>query len=280
MGGKGPSRPRNYVANPQQRERTYSANPKQLGKLEALATDLKNPQPKPLPRDTALGFCAGYQVYTKFLESVVHVFQTQTRIGWLISTISGPAMMDARRDIMRGFIEDTTADYLMMVDADIEFYPGDIQDLYQHLEDPEVGMASGVYVDSNGYAVAGDFDDDPGKGYSPLRKPPVGPSVVDAVGAGFVLIKRSLFEGSNAINSPANSGDVKPKLNYLTAFDHIVLPATTLDHNSREIHKVLGEDVSFCRRLKEAGYKIILDPDVFLGHLKVRRLYPDGRTLP
>lgn len=162
-------------------------------------------------------------------------------------------MMDARRDVVTGFLKDTPADYLLMVDSDMEFYPEDLRRLYECFsQDPSVGAASGLYVDSNGYPVAGSLR--PDGGYLPLETPPAEATPVDIAGAGFLLIKREVFRS------------ITPE----KAFNHVTHPSG----------KVLGEDVSFCTRLKDAGYKLMLDPQVFLGHLKVRRLYPDGRSLP
>lgn len=231
----------------------HPTSPKGDAPLEVAKPPKGGTPPEVAKPDVAVGFCSGYQVYTKFLECLIALVQTHPRVGWVVSTISGPAMMDARRDVVMGFLKDTPAKYLLMVDTDIIFNPSDLDLLFKVL--PEPGVASGLYVDSNGYPVAGYFK--PDGGYSPLPSPaPVDPLRVDAVGAGFLLIPREVLE--NLPGGPTQ------------AFDHLVGPTG----------RVLGEDVSFCRRLAEAKVPIFLHPEVFLGHLKVRQLYPDGSTLP
>ncbi len=206
---------------------------------------------------TAIGFASGYTVYTKFMESVIHLMQ-QVKIGAMVSTISGPAMMDARRDIVEGFLDDTACQYLLMVDTDIEFSVQDVLTILSHVSYSETDpVVSGLYVDSSGYPVAGNFNS--AGGYQPLDKRPTAPTAVDCAGCGFLLIPRRVLEAL-------------PRESW---FDHIVLPA-----NDNGYHKVLGEDISFCKRIKDLGFKLLLDPDIYLAHLKVRRMYPDGTNTP
>ena len=143
---------------------------------------------------TAIGFASGYTVYTKFMESVIHLMQ-QVKIGAMVSTISGPAMMDARRDIVEGFLNDTACQYLLMLDTDIEFSVSDVLTALSHVSysksDPVV---SGLYVDSAGFRVAGNFN--PDGGYQPLAEPPTSPTAVDCAGCGFVLIPRTVLEST------------------------------------------------------------------------------------
>jgi hypothetical protein len=73
----------------------------------------------------------------------------------------------------------------------------------------------------------------------------------DGAGLAFMLVKRGVFE---SIKAPW-------------------FASTAIDDPSGPNGKIyVGEDIYFCLKAKEAGYKIWLDPTVKVGHLKMRTL--------
>lgn len=42
--------------------------------------------------------------------------------------------------------------------------------------------------------------------------------------------------------------------------------------------RTLGEDLSFCRRAREMGYRIHAEPRAVIGHIGHKAIYPEGRT--
>lgn len=72
---------------------------------------------------------------------------------------------------------------------------------------------------------------------------------VDAVGFGFISIKEGVFE---KIDRPW--------------FGH--LGQMIQGPNGKQIPISIGEDVSWCIKAKAAGFKIMFDPSVLVGHIK------------
>lgn len=78
-------------------------------------------------------------------------------------------------------------------------------------------------------------------GYSYQHDYPLGLVEVDATGAAFILVKREVFETiEEAFPTPGEG------------------PFTDKGH---------GEDISFCERAKECGYKIFVDTTLEIGHI-------------
>src|SRR5262249_50897991 len=79
-----------------------------------------------------------------------------------------------------------------------------------------------------------------------------GPVEVDYAGTGFLLIRRDVIESL-----------AKTVLHYEGPDGRVPCLYNTPIHNDG----FESEDYHFCRLAREAGYKIILDPSVRLGHI-------------
>lgn len=218
---------------------------------------------KQAQKDVCLAFCSPSMIHAKFVESVITLLQSYPRLGWISQSIGGPAMALARQSQVLGFINDTKADYLLMIDSDMVFeakhvdavlaLDADYTDKHPLPSKPQV--YTGLYVSSAGTPIVGQWDKDKTK-YLPLDKPPTTPIRVGAAGAGFLLIPRRVFD-----YFPAES-----------AFNEIAF--------GPQNDQIMGEDISFCHRLDKAGIDLILDPSVYLGHCKETIVYPDGERVP
>ena len=140
-------------------------------------------------------------------------------------------------------------DYLMWLDSDIIFTPQQFQRLLNHNND----IVSGLYfMEGGGYfATVKDWDEEYFKKNGSFQfltaKDIEGKGElieVSYTGMGFMLVKNRVFES-------------------------LTYPWF------RPIEKRIGdsldftmEDVGFCLRAKEHGYKILIDPQVILGHEK------------
>jgi len=146
-------------------------------------------------------------------------------------------------------------DYLLFIDSDIIFTYEDIQKLLGHKKDIIAGLyfAKGTPF----FPVAGYYDINKiENGFPKITKEQVTSKKlleVDWAGCGFLLLKREIID----------------RIEY-PWFDMRVidLPKPLKRSGGFVIKKeLLSEDISFCTRLKEIGYKIYLDTNVLLKHL-------------
>lgn len=145
-------------------------------------------------------------------------------------------------------------DYLMWIDSDIVFQPTDFEKLLRR----DLDIVGGVYLMDNNtnYAVVKNWDvkyfQTNGMFEFMERSDIAGqtdPIEVCYTGFGFLLIKRGVFE----------------KLEYPWFEPHV----TDFGNGVKDF---ASEDVSFCIKARDAGFKIHIDPTVQLGHEKMRTL--------
>ena len=147
-------------------------------------------------------------------------------------------------------------DYQLWIDSDIVF---NVEKFYQLVLMDEK-IASGWYCTEDGKttSVAHWLDEDDFKGNGGVmnhetldsiakRKKPF---TVDYAGFGWLLIKHGVFEDSQ-MTYPWFA----PKMQIF---------------ESGAVQDMCGEDVSFCLDAKEAGFRIMCDPRIRVGHEKTR----------
>lgn len=153
-------------------------------------------------------------------------------------------MTRARNEMTASFLG-TDHTHMMWLDADIEFEASDVAALWNLQVDVAVGAYAMKKVDACWYAawrggrLVEDLD-----GFE-------GPVAVDYAGTGFMLIVRGVVErlADEAESYEGPQGRVPVLYN-------------------TPVHKDVfeSEDYHFCRRVREAGYEIMLDPSVRLKH--------------
>ena len=145
-------------------------------------------------------------------------------------------------------------DYLMWIDSDIVFKLENIVRLLSHKKD----IICGLYFAKSPphFAVAGFYDlDKICNGFPKLTKEQIESKQVvevDWAGCGFLLMKREIIE----------------KMEY-PWFDMRVIDLKKPEERSGgfKIKKeILSEDISFCTKMKEVGYKIFADTSILLKH--------------
>lgn len=191
--------------------------------------------------------CYGGQVTAQHFKSCLELRLELSRAGmghdWLIGT-NESLITRARCEMTRTFL---TSDHTHMfwLDADIEFTPEDIQKVWNMDSDIGVGVYAMKKPDKQWFAawkdgeLVKDLDQ-----YS-------GPIEVDYAGTGFMCIKREVIEALTAKHGTYKGswGDA-PAL-YMTPVHDGFLES---------------EDYHFCRLAREAGFKVMMDPSVRLGH--------------
>ena len=145
-------------------------------------------------------------------------------------------------------------DYLMFIDSDIQFSIENILQLLKRDKD----VVSGIYFAKSKphFPVCGFYDlKRISNGFPKLNKEQILSKQlleVDWTGNGFILMKRNVID----------------KIEY-PWFDMRVidlLEPAKRDGNITIKKEILSEDISFCCKIKEAGFKIFADTSILLKH--------------
>lgn len=205
------------------------------------------------PAQICLGtICAG-SVRVEYLHGLIPaISEASSLVGRVIIEPSGPYLDDARNIVVQDFLRDTRLEYLLFVDSDIMFSVDDIIDIHAFASShPGPCIVSGSYrTERNGsYVVAGNRTTDGMLVLMMLEEfqTLTGPTQVDGVGAGFLLIPRELL---------------------IEMRDTYGSPCPWFDEPIDEYGVHLGEDYGFCDRVTKLGYPIYLLPDIRLTHVK------------
>jgi hypothetical protein len=206
----------------------------------------------------------GHSVMMEYLKSLMAwtAFAAEKEITWGLSTGYSSHVADAREVTLSGtkqnnikdsrpFTGNLTYDKILWIDSDIEFLPEDVYKLYKSDKD----IISGAYLLANGQVVA----------YPTMREDLHVEDVkkmreeieVEAAGFGFICFKSGVFE---SLSRPWFQSAI-----------------VTESFNGEDFtFAMIGEDISLCKRAKEKGFKIYLDPSVRLNHHKMFKLTWEG----
>lgn len=153
----------------------------------------------------------------------------------------GPDLDYNRNMVWRQALE-LNRGHFLSIDSDIVFKPEDVQKIIEHL-DNGLDAVTGVY---------------------PVGQPPYPPCVFERIPGDYKLCPApdKLGEigacGGGFLGINKNIMDKLPK----DPFDNI-----------REGDIFHGEDISFCHRLREKGFKLWCDPAIKLGHIRTQTIY-------
>ncbi len=160
-------------------------------------------------------------------------------VGWNESLVTR-----ARNEMAKSFL-DSDWSHLFWLDADIKFEPDDVAKIWNLDADIAVAFYAMKLPNKPLSAWRG------GKLVN-LEECPKGPFEVDYAGTGFMCIKRGVFE------KLADSTDVyEGPLGLTHAYFQTPIHSGVFE----------SEDYFFCRKAREAGFKIIGDPSIRLGHI-------------
>lgn len=187
-----------------------------------------------------------------FFHSALRTVQELDRISlgydWLTER-NESLVHRARMEMAATFLRNPDFWHLFWIDADIEFDPFDVAKLWNLNADIAVGLYAMKRHDmplsawKNGKLLR-------------IEDCPSDPFEVDFAGTGFMLIRRNVIE-TLAAKVPTWEGANGP------------VPALFMTpiHNGG----LESEDYHFCRIAREAGFKIIADPSIKLGHWGMTR---------
>lgn len=184
-------------------------------------------------------------VTSVFFESILRLFTADRSYDLAINgRQSGVLISKARNELVQDFLSDERFTHFLSIDTDVEFKESDVEALLR----ADLPIVSGLYysrdLDGEVWPVAMKYDKDSGR-YLRQREKLEGdkPVHVAAVGFGFVLVRRDVLE--------------KVGVGPLWPFAEIL-------HEGRGI----GEDITFCIRAREKGFRPMILPSARVGHSK------------
>lgn len=198
--------------------------------------------------------CYGGMATTAYVRSVLMLRDELDRQGLEhdFNIAENESLVTRARNEMTASFLATDHSHMMWIDADIDFQPKDVAALWNMQENIAVAAypmklwdGSRLFAAWKDGALVSDLDQFDG------------PTEVDLAGTGFMLIRREVIE-TLRLTAPSYQGMTGrvPAL-YMTPV-----------HNDG----FESEDFHFCRIAREAGFKIMMEPSVRLGHIKQFRL--------
>lgn len=202
----------------------------------------------------ALGYIHDEYVNARWMASVMRLIK-QREIATSLYCESGGGNLDKGRNlVVQKFLQTEGVDKLLFVDTDMFFQVEDFDQLMKTGENHPI--VSGLYFANERPPRAAMYRwNEEGRAVSVSEWEDHEVIEVDGVGAGFLLVDRSVYE----------------------AMDHPDLyqgrAGSWFNQNALSPRGwLLNEDSSFCVRAQEHGYKVMVDTDAFIGHIKPRVL--------
>lgn len=203
---------------------------------------------------TPLGDNHKKQYWLSLLKFQQYAYQNDIEIAFRHNSMSN--IYYARELLLKKSIEETPEyDYILWVDADAVFEPKDIERLISL----DLDIVGGCARFKSDKGVMYNFGNYCPQAWEDLNicmvnsratdELPEEPFEVDYTGCHFLLMKKGVAE---SIKFPR-------------------FPLTTwgeLDERVKNAQGYMSEDGAFCFKLKQAGYKIMIDPLTQIGHVK------------
>lgn len=232
-------------------------------------------------------------IRTEFMLSMMQLIEKERALGIahndservvrfdkFYAQFSGPYLDDSRNRCVQWFYNETESDYLFFIDSDIGFDANQVFELIRVAAEHHVTILSGVYYNQfrdelkaliyewgdpalNGLDVS--TLDPAAQDLIPFAPivlaglyPQTKPHPIDACGAGFFAVHRSVFTDMSTV---------------------YFLPTPFFaENNLGGIH--MGEDLTFCVRAKAIGHQPYVLPSIEVDHYKTCRVAnPNARKL-
>lgn len=163
---------------------------------------------------------------------------------YFIVRCQGPDLDFNRNMIWRQTVkyQEKEPSHLLMIDSDIVFTPEDVAKVESHL-DNGLDAITGIY---------------------PIGQPPYPPCIFERIPGDYKLTP--VKEGLNEIGA-CGGGFLGINKNVIMNMDKDPFD------NIREGEIFHGEDISFCYRAAQRGYKIWADSEIRLGHVRTQTVY-------
>lgn len=223
-----------------------------------------------------VGYCIGKDVTKEFHRSVIDLLMydaaTSRRLqdgGGCLDWDSGVNVASARNAICEKFLAKSSAEWLWMIDTDMDFRPDTLERLLKEA-DPEhapivgglcFGVDKGLYFPTL-YDMKGTPEQPEFVRYDTWA--PDAMMQVFATGAACLLIHRTALERVRDFENPQRAG--------MRGFSDAFPWFQETDFYGR----CMGEDITFCLRAGFAGLPVHVNTGVQVGHVKSHTLTMDG----
>ena len=163
-----------------------------------------------------------------------------------------------RDEIVHNFLFDSDHDYLLCIDSDVVWHPEDVMHMLSKID--KFGTIGGVYC-------VKDEEPDFRVALMTAEGTPIesdGLLRAKAIPAGFMMIDRKTLMGLR---------ENYENLNYNTDAEDVVKTEKVCALWSMVVGNghYVGEDISFCMRLVESGYRLWVDPEIELVHVGTKK---------
>jgi hypothetical protein len=214
------------------------------------------------PRHVAVGYVHGGQVRAEFLASMLAVSRKTggARVDVFLAAPSGPNISEARNLVVRRFLEECRAPWLLMVDTDMVFGAAEVDRLTEAADPVTRPVAGALCYSQDGETgekrpTMYELVQEDGGGQVGFARYKIWPEdicvPVGATGAAFLLMHRSALEAVEK-----SSGDRAAPW-----FRESVIGSA-----------LMGEDMTFCLRCAAAGIPVHVHTGVKTGHMKTTML--------
>lgn len=186
-------------------------------------------------------------IHEAHFRSCLNLKEELTKVGIAHDWLTGrneSLVTRARNEMTLSFLKSDHS-HMMWLDADIEFEPDHVASLWNMDADIAVGVYAMKKPDKQWFAAWKD-----GALVKDLDQFE-GPIDVDFAGTGFMLIKRDVIVSLARISESYEGPEGRVPALYMTP----------IYNDGFE-----SEDYHFCRKARERGYKIMMDPSVRLKH--------------
>jgi hypothetical protein len=177
------------------------------------------------------------------------------RIEFVEGTAVGDALVSRGRSIVASAFLRSDCDILLSVDSDIWFRPEDAISMCEKVDD----ILAALYMTRS-------LNTQPAlmlPNHPVTFHPDAEPVVVPFASTGFMAVHRKVFESLSAELPLCHKGWSDRGAD--TSFYPFYMPYTIPWEGDG--HMYLSEDWAFCQRAKDAGFKVMLDPSIRLGHM-------------
>jgi len=218
--------------------------------------------------------CYGGLCLEKYMSSVIklQILLMKEQIELMIDTTENESLVHRARNVSVGrFMQKTDCEYLMFIDADIDFDPQAVVRLVKSGHELSVACYPKKVVmwDQAAQAIKNGDDRDMAMLSSSLvvnigaTRRAIEDGFVEILDGptGFMLINRSVFKKLEEKFPELwckNDHQNRDFDDYHAAFDCMIDP---------ESRRYLSEDYAFCRRWQQVGGKIYADVNTTLGHI-------------